>query len=106
MEKPGVTLFCERCTCTSADNDGAFEVRVPVRSGETGAMATLRCRISPQRHCIDLIHWEPERGTPESSDALRREVSTLLAKIAEKRVCGNARFCPAQVVSMVEHGRA
>jgi hypothetical protein len=105
MKQQGVTLVCENCTCMAAEADGAFKVRVPVRSGETGATATLRCLISADRHFIDIVDWELEQGTPEASDALRREVATLLLTIAEKRVCGNTGICPVQVVRMVEHAK-
>jgi hypothetical protein len=104
MKQQGVTVCCEDCTCTSTEGNGAFNVRVPVRAGGTEAMATLRCLILPERHCIDLVGWELAQGTPEASDVLRHKVSTLLGTIAEKRVCGSARVCPAQVISMVEHG--
>lgn len=105
MEKHGVTIFCEHCQYLSADPGGGFSVSVPVSAGYASGTAVVRCCISAGRHDLELVGWETQQGSAESSESLRREVSQVLQTLAAKRVCGDSRICPAQVAALVEGNR-
>jgi hypothetical protein len=98
--KDGVKVLCEECTCV-AQEDGVFEMRVPVSldSGGTG-MAMLRCDLRSHHHEVQLTAWDGPSGT-RTGGGDKRRIMAVLDAIGRRNVCGNDKICPSAVVHYV-----
>ena len=105
LNKHGVVVCCEQCRCISNDDQGGFDVRVPITAsdGNVGGIARLRCTVTPACHHVELMAWDGSDTHPiEVTEEVRQRVSAALDFVAEKRICGNSEVCPAEVVRLVE----
>ena len=109
LKRHGVGIDCGRCRCASSDGCGGFDVVVPVSDSEAdvAGTATLHCSVSPERHQVELGEWHDADLRPVRPSAeTEQRILAALGHVAEHRVCGNRKICPAEVVRIVdEHGR-
>lgn len=104
LRKHGVVVTCEQCRFVAEDRHGGFEVVVPLHDDASGTAgsATLQCRVERDRHAVELAHWVDATGQPaQMPDDSATRARAALAYVAERRVCGNRRLCPPQVVDVV-----
>ena len=97
-------MGCDRCAYASSDDQGGFDVIVPVTDevGQQGGIATLRCRISPDTHDVKLISLLNSSGEPVSYDAATQQrLISMLRFVEDRRICGNKNICPTEVVDIV-----
>lgn len=103
-----ITVTCSQCAHTASDDEGNFDIVVPlqdVKSGVTGP-ARMRCTVSPERHRVDLMDWEhPNHQSSTLDRDLEQRTSALLDLIAKEKICGHRNICPQTIVAFVEkHG--
>lgn len=109
IKKHGISICCEECLYAGSDEQGHFELVVPVSDSETGAAgaARLNCTVSPQSHRVELGEWQDVNDRAEDlSESSQQRLSALLGFVAERRVCGNADICPLEIVKIVERAVA
>lgn len=100
----GVRIACGNCSYVAMDERGGFEVEVPVATddGNLAGTARLRCIISPDRHDVELAGWEGAARLPDdTAEDVRRRVADALEFVAQRKICGSLRICPAAVVKAV-----
>lgn len=105
LRKCGVELFCEGCQYVRGDQDGGFEITVPVAVGEGGPTGTARlhCVVSGERHRVELIELlGAESRAVHPSPGELEQMSAVLDFVGRHRVCGNQRICPPDVVRVVK----
>ena len=101
LKKLQMRLDCEHCRFAgcSPDDPNAFFVRVAIEDEQAGqsASALIECRVEPHSHRLQLVELGGE------VDAIDRErLERALDVVAEQRLCGNNRICPAEIVRIVE----
>ena len=99
LNKWQITIDCENCRfegCNSGD-PRAFFVRVNIQDKLAGqeASALLECRVEAQSHLVQLVELSDGNGID------RDRLARILELVSEKRLCGNARICPAEIARMV-----
>lgn len=105
LKKNGITVDCDHCKYISSDDRGAFDITVPIIDSETGVSgpARLRCSVSAEQHAVELREWDDSKHQPtESIESLKQRVSDTLGFVADLKVCGNLKICPAEVIRIVE----
>ena len=105
LQKNGIMVDCAHCSCASSDASGCFDVVVPISDAETGIIgnAKLHCVISAESHGVELVEWQGVGNCPdESMQGIRDRLLTALDFVADQRICGNSRICPAEVVRIVK----
>ncbi len=105
LKKHGVIVDCGQWVCTSCDDNGCFDVAVPVTDSETdiAGSAKLHCTVSSKRHSVELTQWQDVNNRPIRPLADRhKRVDAALAFFADHRICGNRKICPVEVVRVVE----
>jgi hypothetical protein len=103
FEHNGVTISCEACRCVAGDEQGAFEVMVPVSAGGFAGTARIRCVVSGGDHQVELLAWADaaRQAVEPPADVLER-LSAVLSFVAEQQICGNHHVCPTEVVRIVK----
>lgn len=105
LTKHGVTVRCEQCRFVASDQRGGFDVAVPIGASDCGVAGTARlhCIVAPEGHQVALVEWhDADRRPVEASDEVRQRLTAALGFVAEQRICGNRRVCPAEIVRIVE----
>ena len=103
-------MDCAHCQFSGGDGCGGFDVDVPIadeRGDDTGT-ATLHCVVSKGKHGVTLTRWVDHEGRViDPEQAVQTRLATALGYVAEKRLCGNRKLCPSEVVSIaVEFDRS
>jgi len=109
IKRHNLAIDCSQCQFRSASGGGSFDVVVPVSDTETGTAgpAKLHCSVTLELHAVELTEWRDEQGQIiEPPDELRHRLSEALGFVAERRICGNHRLCPTEVVRVVEQASA
>ena len=110
IQKNGFKVACEDCRRISSDTSDSFSVSVPVSDSETGTSGTavLHCHVSPESHLVSLVEWRDAQQSPiEPSESMQQRLSLMLKFIEDHRTCGSEKFCPYDVISIVEqYGRS
>lgn len=104
IKKHGVTVGCEHCHCVHSDDTGSFDVTVPIETGESrgAAIAKLHCVVTPVRHEVELVEWDSAQDNQAAASAeSQQQLSAVLEYIAERRICGNHKICPPEVIEVV-----
>ena len=104
IQKHGIEVGCDQCVYASGDDQGEFDVTVPVtdEAGQQSSIATLHCRVTPDAHDVKLISLLNSNGEPVSYDAeTQQRLSSMLRFVEDRRICGNRNICPAEVVEIV-----
>lgn len=105
LSKFGVEVCCQNCHCVAMDEAGGFDIDVPVELGAAGhgGVARLHCSVSAEQHRIEFVDWVGDvPQQPQLSEEESQRVAEMLDYVAEKRICGNSRVCPSEVVRIVE----
>ena len=105
LKKSDIEVQCAHCEYLSSDKIGSFDITVPITDLTTGTcqLATLQCAVSTEEHRLKLLDWNLESdNTTRVSDDFQRRMSAVLAFIAEHKICGNRKLCPAEVVEIVQ----
>lgn len=104
LKKFDVVVTCENCRWRRTDDTAHFEVEVPIADlqSDIQGIARLRCGIEPGRHTVELLSWRDATDRPllPSGDTADR-ARAALDYVGEKRICGNRRICPPEVVQAV-----
>jgi hypothetical protein len=98
-------IHCEMCQLVT-DEKGykGFIIQVPVdvASQNEHLLATIFCRIDAHSHQLTLQTLSDANGKdvtlPENEN---NKLSSVLKKVEERRLCGNAKICPQRVVQLV-----
>ena len=101
----GIIVDCKNCKYVSDNENGDFDVAVPIKDKKTGiaGSAKLRCTIYDKHHSIELKSWQDANHHPiHASAKLLRRVTATLGAFADHLVCGNSNICPSEVVQIVE----
>ncbi|MCU7918253.1 MAG: hypothetical protein KZQ95_07820 [Candidatus Thiodiazotropha sp. (ex Epidulcina cf. delphinae)] len=108
IKKDGCIVKCEHCQCVSNNGRGGFDVQVPICADDNGIAGTARlhCAISAERHRVELVNWkDTDDHTVTPPKEIQKRLATALDFVADHRVCGNQKICPAEVIEIVEkHG--
>jgi hypothetical protein len=106
LSKQGISIDCDHCKLSKTHNNNDFEVLVPVideyenRSG----LAALECIITPNKHQINLVQLtDPDGKEIRVSPKTRERLQVTLNVIGKKKVCGNKKICPKEVINIVAH---
>lgn len=101
----GIIIECKNCKYISDNNNGGFDVAVPIKDKETGisGSAKLHCTISHRRHSVELKDWQDaDHQSIYPSENLSNRVTATLESFADQRICGNCNICPSEVIQLVE----
>ena len=101
LKKLQMRLDCEHCRFAGCnpDDSHAFYVRVVIEDEQAhnSASALIECKVEPQSHQVQLVELDGEAGAID-----RERLERALEVVAEQRLCGNNRICPAEIVRIVE----
>jgi len=100
LSKLQITIACENCSFqgTSSNDPHAFFVRVGIKDEKNsrGSTAMIECRVDEHSHDVRLVDLDEDTGID------RERLEEALKIVSEKRLCGNNRICPAEIVRIVE----
>jgi hypothetical protein len=105
LKSHGIIVDCKNCNYISDNENGGFDIAVPIKDKETGiaGSAKLHCTISHKHHSVELKKWQNADHKPiHASEDLLSRVSATLESFADQRICGNCNICPSKVVQIVE----
>ena len=101
LKKLQMRLDCEHCRFAGCnpDDPNAFYVRVAIEDerAHNSASALIECKVEKQCHQLQLVELGSEAGAID-----RDRLERALEVVAEQRLCGNNRICPAEIVRIVE----
>jgi len=101
LKKLQMRLDCEHCRFAGCNPDDphAFYVRVAIEDERvhSSTSALIECTVEPQSHQLQLVELGSEAGAVD-----RERLEKALDVVAEQRLCGNNRICPAEIVRIVE----
>ena len=104
LNKYGISVECENCTCVRKSAANGFNIDVPVRDRATGfcGNARIHCSVSADGHAVELADWQTS-GADQSdpSEEMQERVSAILDYVAEHHICGNRNICPAEVAEFI-----
>ena len=106
LKKNDVMVDCNHCRFVSSSDAQDFVITVPLQDLKTGGSKTaiLHCVVSAQNHEIEFQAWKDETGSASSMPGdLQTRLSAALDFVAEKRICGNEKICPSEVVHIVQN---
>ncbi|MDJ0832857.1 MAG: hypothetical protein QNJ69_04990 [Gammaproteobacteria bacterium] len=105
IKRSGISIDCAHCQFIDDGDNGDFDVQVPLADDDTGlaGIATLQCKITPQNHQVAMIDWhDADARSIDPPAALQDRLDGVLAYIERRRVCGNEKICPPDVIRIVE----
>ena len=105
LQKHDVMVDCDHCEFASSNVSGSFEITVPLEDLTTGTRSTavLSCEVSANAHEIRFQGWKDKPDSSRmASDDLADRISSALDFVAQRRICGNAKICPSEVVAAVQ----
>lgn len=93
-------MECQHCHCVGTDGEGGFSVTVPVSmDAATIGEVRLQGQVRAESHRLEWIEWTDAEHRPVIvSSAWQQQLSSILQRLAEKKVCGNPQLCPSEVV--------
>lgn len=98
-------VHCEMCHLLNSEaGDKGFTIQVPIDSGSNSAhlTATILCQITAQAHHLRLLGLHDSKGQDVTlSEEEEERLGSVLKKVEEKRLCGNAKICPQRIVQLV-----
>jgi len=101
VKKQQINIDCERCRFAgcSGEDPHVFYVRVDIEDEQShqGTSALLECKVEPNAHYIRPLEIGGEAGAIDP-DRLEQALET----VAARRLCGNNRICPAEIVDIVK----
>lgn len=100
-------IQCTQCRLITTPDEqyGSFLVQAPVTlpSQDHDLCLILRCTIKADGHRIELERVMDSTGAPaQLTEAAQAEIRALLHQVAQHRVCGSQKICPAEVVRLVQ----
>jgi hypothetical protein len=99
----GIEIVCEECRCYAVGEKHLIELHVPVRQESTGCkgMAVISCNLSQADHRVTLTSWISGDSTAALPlDDVESDLAAALRLVAERRLCGRASLCPADVARL------
>ncbi|MEW8508230.1 MAG: hypothetical protein AB2598_16165 [Candidatus Thiodiazotropha sp.] len=98
-------IHCEMCQLLTDENDSrGFTIQVPVDvvSRNQHLLATIRCRIDAHSHQLTLQRITNAQGEDVALSASETDrLSSVLKKVEDRRLCGNAKICPQRIAQLV-----
>jgi len=101
----GIVIDCKHCKYISGNENGGFDVSVPIKDKDTGiaGSAELHCTISKHHHVVELNQWhDADHHSIQASENLLNRLTATLVSFADQRICGNCNICPSEVIQIVE----
>ncbi len=103
LKKQQISIYCEHCRFEGRKPDDPHTIYVQVEIEDErehrNTSVLLECRVGPLCHQVQLA--EIDEGSGIDRDRLARTLET----VAEKRLCGNSRICPEEIVCIVDEIR-
>ena len=98
-------IHCEMCHLLSSEDEGrGFTIQVPIDTGaiDEHLTATILCQITEQSHHLTLQCLNNSKGQYVTLAGREKEkLRSVLEKVEQSRLCGNAKICPQRVVQLV-----
>ncbi|MEW8026571.1 MAG: hypothetical protein AB2792_20660 [Candidatus Thiodiazotropha sp.] len=98
-------IHCEMCNLLSSDNgDSGFTIQVPIDAStqKEHLIATIFCQITDQSHQLTLRTLNDSSGQMVTlSKREKNKLASVLKRVEEDCLCGNAKICPQRIVKLV-----
>ncbi|MEW7989386.1 MAG: hypothetical protein AB2827_19385 [Candidatus Thiodiazotropha sp.] len=98
-------IHCEMCHLLSDERGNrGFTIQVPIdiASQNEHLLATIFCRIDAHSHQLTLHGLTNTKGQEVSlSEREKSKLASVLKRVEESRLCGNAKICPQRIVQLV-----
>ncbi|MES9991471.1 MAG: hypothetical protein ABW098_05920 [Candidatus Thiodiazotropha sp.] len=98
-------IHCEMCQLLADESDNrGFTIQVPIdiAAQKEHLSATIFCRIEPHSHHLTLQHLTNTKGEEVAlSESETGRLTSVLKRVEDSRLCGNAKICPQRIVQLV-----
>ncbi|MBT2969697.1 MAG: hypothetical protein KME56_05625 [Candidatus Thiodiazotropha sp. (ex Ctena orbiculata)] len=98
-------IHCEMCHLLEEESGNrGFTIQVPIdiASQNEHLLATIFCRIDAHSHQLTLQGLSDAKGQEVTlSESENSKLASVLKRVEESRICGNAKICPQRIVQLV-----